>query len=76
MHTPWDTTAIPGGHLGMSKFALFRLCLTVLGIILVTPAALWWFDFKNRRTRRQESVSDAERGLEASRRQLLHADVF
>ncbi len=36
----------------MSKFALFRLCLTVLGLILVTPAALWWFNFKNRCTRR------------------------
>ena len=49
-------TARPLRDLGMSKFALFRLCLTVLGIILVTPAALWWIDFKNRRTRRQESV--------------------
>ena len=32
----------------MSNFALFRFWLTVLGIILMTPAALWWFDLKNR----------------------------
>ncbi len=38
----------------MSKFALFRLSLTVLGIILVTPAALWWINFKNRFTRRHQ----------------------
>jgi len=40
----------------MSNFALFRFWLTVLGIILATPAALWWINYKDRRTRRLQVI--------------------